>query len=81
MDRGQIFQIISANVNRNRHLAKHPVEVLQLDFTADGLPEKILSALPQVNTVIAADGKCPFLFIATSNTLFETIVYSRKCFF
>uniref|UniRef100_A0AAR5PZF8 Methyltransferase-like protein 22 n=1 Tax=Dendroctonus ponderosae TaxID=77166 RepID=A0AAR5PZF8_DENPD len=55
VDRGQIFQIINANVNRNRHLAKHPVEVLQLDFTADGLPEKVLAALPQVKTVIAAD--------------------------
>lgn len=55
IDRGDIFPIIRANLKRNRHFTKHQVEVTELDFMADRLPERVLQVLPQVKWVIAAD--------------------------
>lgn len=62
IDRGDIFPIIRANLKRNRHFTKHQVEVTELDFMADQLPERVLQVLPQVKWVIAADGKFFLLF-------------------
>ncbi|CAG9770421.1 unnamed protein product [Ceutorhynchus assimilis] len=55
IDRGDIFKIIRANVDRNKHFSKYPVDVLELDFMSQNLSERIVSLLPKINTVIAAD--------------------------
>ncbi|XP_050301223.1 methyltransferase-like protein 22 isoform X2 [Anthonomus grandis grandis] len=55
IDRGDIFKIIKANINRNQTISNHPVDVTELDFMAEDLPDKIKTVLPSVETVIAAD--------------------------
>ncbi|XP_066250788.1 methyltransferase-like protein 22 isoform X1 [Euwallacea similis] len=55
VDRADIFKTIRANVMRNAHLSKYPVEILELDFTAEQLPEKISTLLPKIKLIFAAD--------------------------
>ncbi|XP_030760748.1 methyltransferase-like protein 22 isoform X2 [Sitophilus oryzae] len=55
VNRGQIFDIIKANVVRNRHITKYPVEIEELDFKVDNLSERIIGLLPKVSIIIAAD--------------------------
>ncbi|CAG9854100.1 unnamed protein product [Phyllotreta striolata] len=55
VNRGDILRLIECNVHRNENHVKNPIEVLELDFTSDRLPEEIVKHLPNVGVIIAAD--------------------------
>ncbi|XP_076271738.1 methyltransferase-like protein 22 [Rhynchophorus ferrugineus] len=55
INRGEIFSLIKGNVARNKHVVRYPIDVQELDFKADNLSENIISILPKVTIVLAAD--------------------------
>ncbi|RZC35833.1 methyltransferase-like protein 22, partial [Asbolus verrucosus] len=55
VDKGGLLQLIESNILRNKHLTKHPITVLELDFTSQVLPREIVATLAKIPIVIAAD--------------------------
>ncbi|KAL1517244.1 hypothetical protein ABEB36_001033 [Hypothenemus hampei] len=55
LNKGEIFNVIKANINRNKHYVKYPIEVMELDFMDKEIREDVKKFLPKVTTVIAAD--------------------------
>lgn len=57
IDKGGILDLIEKNVSRNTKITKHPIKVLELDFTNDKLSSCVEEALNRIEIVIAADGQ------------------------
>ncbi|KAG5882221.1 hypothetical protein JTB14_012471 [Gonioctena quinquepunctata] len=55
INRGDILGVIELNVKRNRHICRHPVDVLGLDFMSQEIPRDVVEHLPKVSVIIAAD--------------------------
>ncbi|XP_056637537.1 methyltransferase-like protein 22 isoform X2 [Diorhabda sublineata] len=55
IDKGNILKVIESNVKRNKHLVRHPVKVLELDFISNEIPRDIMEHLPNIPVIIAAD--------------------------
>lgn len=56
VDRGDLLNLIRHNVGLNKEVVKFPIEVMELDFQQPSLKPEIIEKLPEVKTVIAADG-------------------------
>jgi hypothetical protein len=57
INKGGLLKLIKGNILRNAHLSKHPINVLELDFTWQVLPREIVAVLEKTPVVIAADGE------------------------
>ncbi|VEN62245.1 unnamed protein product [Callosobruchus maculatus] len=55
IDKGDILPLIKHNVEKNKHIVQHPIEVLELNFNSETLPPIIVEALPNIPIIIAAD--------------------------
>ncbi|KAJ8971082.1 hypothetical protein NQ314_000894 [Rhamnusium bicolor] len=55
VNKGNLLDLIKSNLERNKHIVKHPVNILELDFTTQTLPTDILSSLSKIRIIIAAD--------------------------
>ncbi|XP_068897084.1 methyltransferase-like protein 22 [Tenebrio molitor] len=55
INKGGLLKLIKGNILRNAHLSKHPINVLELDFTWQVLPREIVAVLEKTPVVIAAD--------------------------
>lgn len=57
MDKGNILDLIRHNVRKNEDITKYPVEVKELDFKSAVINSGVVSILPKVQVILAADGK------------------------
>lgn len=57
VNKGNLLDFIRSNVERNKHIVKYPVNVLELDFKKEVLPKEILQNLAKIRIIIAADSK------------------------
>ncbi|XP_018571516.1 methyltransferase-like protein 22 [Anoplophora glabripennis] len=55
VNKGNLLSIIRSNIERNKHIVKHAVNVLELNFTEEALPKDILRNLAKIRIIIAAD--------------------------
>lgn len=68
VNKGNLLNLIKSNIVLNRHLTRYPVDVMELDFMQPNLKSEVLERLPNIKTIIAADGKLHTKLI--SRTLF-----------
>lgn len=56
IDRGEILDLITSNIKRNKNYVKNNVDVMELDFTKP-FSVKLIKELSDVEIILAADGK------------------------
>lgn len=57
VDKGNILDLIRHNVRKNEDITNYAVEVKELDFKSAVINSGVLSLLPKVHVILAADGK------------------------
>lgn len=72
VDRGDLLNLIRHNVDLNKSVAKHPVEVMELDFQQPTLKREVLEKLLNIRVVIAADGEF-------DKSRFNKLIYFLYC--
>lgn len=54
---GGLLELIEHNINKNKSITRHATKVLELDFMKSEFSPEIEEILPEVNIILAADGK------------------------
>lgn len=57
VNKGNLLGLIRSNIERNKRVVKHPVNVLELDFKKEAIPKDVLQNLAKIRIIIAADSE------------------------